>query len=103
MESIETLIPDNEGNHLVVVLSFYDNIEKLDTFQIPQEFIELDIADISINKIDLEKPLHLRAFNKMCQWLIDQFIIFPNSVFSFICSTDSLDTNHSDIASEQYR
>ncbi len=103
MESIETLIPDNEGNHLVVVLCFYDNIEKLDTFQIPQEFIELDIADISINKINLEKPLHLRAFNKMCQWLIDQFIIFPNSVFSFICSTDSLDTNHSDIASEQYR
>lgn len=24
MDPIETLIPDNEGNHLVVVLSFYD-------------------------------------------------------------------------------
>lgn len=24
MESVETLIPDNEGNHLVVVLNFYE-------------------------------------------------------------------------------
>lgn len=31
MESIETLIPDNEGNHLVVVLSFYDDGEKSGT------------------------------------------------------------------------
>ncbi len=103
MESVETLIPDNEGNHLVVVLSFYDNNEKTDSFQIPQEFAGLDIADISIRKIDLNKPLSLRAFNRMCQWLIEQFTIFSNSVFSFICSTDSLETNHSEINSEQYR
>lgn len=25
MEPIETLIPDNEGNHLVVVLTFYED------------------------------------------------------------------------------
>lgn len=35
MESIETLIPDNEGNHLVVVLTFYDNSQKTDTFRYP--------------------------------------------------------------------
>lgn len=28
MEPIETLIPDNEGNHLVVVLTFYGNVAK---------------------------------------------------------------------------
>ena len=36
MESIETIIPDNEGNHLVIVLSFYDDNDKTGTFQIPQ-------------------------------------------------------------------
>ena len=37
MESVETLIPDNEGNHLVVVLNFYEDSQKADTFQIPPE------------------------------------------------------------------
>lgn len=46
MESIETLIPDNEGNHLVVILYFYDDRDKADTFQIPSEFMGLSIADI---------------------------------------------------------
>ncbi len=103
MESIETLVPDNEGNYLVVVLSFYDKNDKSNTFQIPEEFEELDIADISIAKIDLSKPLHLRAFHGMCRWLIEQFMIFPNAVFSFICSTDPLDTNHPEIEPQKYR
>ncbi|MBD5321944.1 MAG: hypothetical protein HDS01_04120 [Bacteroides sp.] len=103
MESVETLIPDNEGNHLVVVLSFYENSQKTDTFQIPDEFINLEIADISIEKLDPDNPLGLSAFYKMCQWLIEQLILFPNAVFSFICSTDPLETNHKDITPEQYR
>ncbi|MCM1519029.1 MAG: hypothetical protein NC117_10345 [Pseudoflavonifractor sp.] len=103
MESIETLIPDNEGNHLVVALSFYDDNDKADTFQIPEEFAELDIADISIAKMGLDKPLSLRAFFSMCHWLIEQLTIFPNAVFSFICSTDPLDTNHPSISPEEYR
>lgn len=103
MESVETLIPDNEGNHLVVVLNFYEDSQKSDTFQIPPEFTELDIADISIEKLNLDQPLGLRAFYKMCQWLIEQFLQFPNAVFSFICSTDPLETNHNKIAPEQYR
>lgn len=103
MDSIEILIPDNEGNHLVVVLSFYDDNDKTGTFQIPAEFAELDIADISINKLNLNRPLGLPALFRMCQWLIDQFLMFPNAVFTFICSTDLLDTHHPDIASEQYR
>lgn len=39
MESVETLIPDNEGNHLVVALNFYEDSQKADTFQLPREFI----------------------------------------------------------------
>lgn len=103
MESVEILIPDNEGNHLVVVLNFYEDNQKTCTFQIPPEFTELEIADIAIEKLDLYQPLGLRAFYKMCQWLIEQFVHFPNAVFSFICSTDPLDTNHRSLAPEQYR
>ncbi len=76
MESVETLIPDNEGNHLVVVLNFYEDSQKTGTFQIPSEFTGLDIADISIEKLNLDRPLGLRAFHKMCQWLIEQFMQF---------------------------
>lgn len=103
MESIETIIPDNEGNHLVVVLSFYEDNDKIGTFQIPKEFAELDIVDIAIKKLYLDAPLNLCAFFKMCYWLIEQISIFPHAVFSFICSTEELETHHSDIASEQYR
>ena len=39
----------------------------------------------------------------MCQWLIEQLLLFPNAVFTFICSTDPLKTNHSKLAPEQYR
>lgn len=103
MESVETLIPDNEGIHLVVVLNFYADSQKTDTFQIPSEFTELEIADIAIEKLYLDRALGLRAFYKMCQWLIEQFVQFPNAVFSFICSTDPLETNHRSIAPELYR
>ena len=103
MESVETLIPDNEGNHLVVVLSFYEDNQKIDTFQIPSEFSNLEIADIAIEKLYIDAPLGIRAFNQMCWWLIEQFIQFPNAIFSFICSTDPLKTNHKKISPELYR
>ena len=103
MESIETLIPDNEGNHLVVVLSFYEENQKIGTFQIPCEYVGVEIADISIEKLYIDHSIGIRAFYKMCQWLIEQFEQFPNSVFSFICSTDPLATNHDRISPEYYR
>lgn len=103
MNQIENLIPDNEGNHLVIVLNFYDEIQKNNVFQIPSEFSKFDIVDISINKLFLDKPLHLRAFFKLCQWLIEQFNIYHNAVFSFICSTDHLLTHHQYINPEYYR
>lgn len=103
MESIETLIPDNEGNHLVVVLYFYDNQDKIYSFQIPAEYLGLDIIDINIRKLNLDKPLGTEAFFKMCQWLINQLSVFPNAVFSFICSTDALVTHHEDLHPSMYR
>lgn len=103
MEAVETLIPDNEGNHLVVVLSFYEKDQKIDTFKIPVEFVNLEIADISIQKLDLNKPLGLRAHYKLCEWLMEQFLQFPNTVFSYICSTDPLATNHHTLPPSLYR
>ena len=103
MEPLETLISDNEGNHLVVVLSFYEEDQKTDTFRIPIEFTNLEIADISIQKLYLNKSLGLRAFYKLCDWMIEQFLQFPNTVFSFICSTDPLITNHHTITPSLYR
>ena len=103
METVETLIPDNEGNHLVVALYFYDNQDKVSTFHIPDEYLELDIIDINIRKLDLNKPLGTGALFKMCQWLIDQLSVYPNAVFSFICSTEDLNTNHDHLQPEMYR
>ena len=39
----------------------------------------------------------------MCQWLIDQFEKLPNSIFTFICSTEEIKTNHPNLSSVQYR
>ena len=81
MEAIENIIPDNWGNHLVVALSFYDEVMKAHTFHIPEEYEGLDIADISISKINLDVPLNIRAFFRMCDWLLEQFISSPKTVF----------------------
>ena len=82
---------------------FYDYNDKTSTFQIPQEFAELDIADININKLALDKPVKLGALFKMCNWLLEQFLLYPNAVFSFICSTDPLENHHDNLQPEQYR
>ena len=103
MEAIENIIPDDWGNHLVVALSFYDEVMKAHTFHIPEEYEGLDIADISISKINLDVPLNIRAFFRMCDWLLEQFISSPKTVFSFICSTDPLDNHHPGIRPELYR
>ncbi len=40
MRNIERLIADNEGNHLVVALDFYDEEYKIKTLCLPEEFSE---------------------------------------------------------------
>lgn len=99
---IEELIPDNEGNYLLVALDFYDLYYKLNVLRIPEEFSDIEIADISINKIDLDAPLHHRALFKMCDWLLSQFNRI-DGVFTFICSIDDLKTNHGDVLPQEYR
>lgn len=103
METIETIIPDTKGNHLVVVLTFYDNSYKENTLLVSSDIYDIDIADISIEKLDLDKPLHFSALYSLSSWLLDQFAMFPNAVFTFICSTDPLNTNHTNIFPEEYR
>lgn len=104
MDTIETLIPDNMGNHLVVVLYFYDDGDKLNSFKIPEDFAaQIDIADININKLDLDEPLGIASFHIMCEWLMEQFLMFPNAIFSFICATDPIVMRHCGLRPEEYR
>lgn len=103
MITIENLISDNKDNHLVVVISFYDNIDKTNIFQIPEEFKNIEIADINIRKLDLNIPIGLSAFLQLSNWILKQFLLFPNAIFTYICSTQTLHTRHSDIPSEKFR
>ncbi len=103
MDSVEILIPDKEGNHLVVVLAFYDKYDKTVTFRIPAEFEDVEIADISIEKLDSTAPLSICSFYSMCAWLQEQFFQYPNAIFTFICSTDPLSSRHSHIEPEKVR
>ena len=103
MGNTENIFSDNRGNQLMVALYFYDKYEKINTLKIPEEYADIEIADISIEKIELDKPLHYGAFAAMNRWLFEQFELHPNAIFSFICSLDALDTNHQNMPPEQYR
>ena len=58
MGNTENIFSDNRGNQLMVALYFYDKYEKINTLKIPEEYADIEIADISIEKIELDKPLH---------------------------------------------
>lgn len=92
MDSIENTFSDNEGNHLMVALDFCDNDYKQDSLNIPTEYSDVEIVDISIEKVYLEKPINPIVFFQMSSWLLEQFEIHDNAVFTFICSTDELPT-----------
>lgn len=97
MESIENIFSDNKGNQLMVALYFYDKDEKINTLNIPEEYADIEIADINIEKVELGEPLHYGAFVAMNKWLFKQFELHSDAIFSFICSLDELDTNHKNI------
>lgn len=103
MRNIERLIPDNEGNHLVVALDFYDEEYKIKTLCLPEEFSDIEIADISIGKLNLEMPLGMHAFSEMVEWLIFQFDNHQNAIFTFIWSIDPMENNHKGLPPEEYR
>lgn len=103
MKSIENIFSDNQGNQLMVALYFYDDNEKINTLKIPAEYVDIEIADINIEKMELDQPLCYAALSAMNRWLFDQFKSHPNAIFSFICSLDELNNNHENMPPEQYR
>ncbi len=103
MEQIEAQFSDNEGNHLMVALDFYDKDCMQTTFCIPPEFSDIDIVDISITKLFLDQPIKPVAFFKMSSWLLEQFEKLNGVVFTYICSTDELFTNHKGVEPQFYR
>lgn len=87
----------------MVALDFCDNQYKHDSLLIQEEFFDIDIIDINIEKVYLDKPINPAAFFKMCKWLLEQFDIFENAVFTYVCSIDDIDCNHKDIEPQLYR
>ncbi|MDE6484909.1 MAG: hypothetical protein K2L14_05915 [Duncaniella sp.] len=103
MESVEKIFSDKEGNHLLVALYFYDVDYKHDILRIPEEYDELEIADIVITKANVEAPINHGVFFRMSSWLLERFFQQTNSIFTFVCSTDELDTNHPELLPQTYR
>lgn len=100
---IEHIFSDNEGNHLMVALDFYEESYKQEVLQIPAGYSNIEIVDISIEKTDLDRPIHPSVFFRMSSWILEQFSNYPNAIFCFICSTDELDNNHQDMQPQMYR
>ena len=104
MKSIENTFSDNEGNHLMVALDFYDDSYKHDTLNIPEEYADIDIVDINIEKVFLDKPINPVVFFKMSAWLLQQYESHSNAVFSFICSTDEIpNSDHRGMTPQMWR
>lgn len=105
MESIEKhlLVPQKGSNHLSVAFCYCDDDYKRDTLYIPEEYADIEIIDINIEKVIDGKPVHHSTLFRMSSWLLQQFEEHDNAVFTFICSTDDLFTNHPDILPQTYR
>ncbi len=103
MDPIKQTFSDNEGNHLLVALYFCDDEYKLESLHIPKEFSNVDIVDIDITKALVDRPIHYNVFFRMSRWLMKQFIMHKDAIFTFICSTDELITNHKGLLPQNYR
>ncbi|MDE6265700.1 MAG: hypothetical protein K2M11_11245 [Paramuribaculum sp.] len=103
MKSIEKTFSDNEGNHLLVALYFCDDNYKRDSLHIPSEYSDVGVVDIDITKAYVDKPIHPAVFFKMSSWLLQQFTELEDTIFTFICSTDELATNHKGLLPQSYR
>ena len=102
MEHIEQIFSDNEGNHLLVALYFCDDEYKLESLHIPEEYSQIKIIDINISKA-YDRPIHFSVFRRMSSWLLKEFERREDSIFTFICSTDHLNTNHPEILPQEFR
>lgn len=103
MKSIDKIFSDKEGNHLLVALCFCDDDYKQNSLHIPEEYAEINIVDINITKAYVEKPIHFSVFFNMSSWLLHEFEMQDDAVFTFICSTDELTINHPDFLPQEFR
>jgi len=103
MESIEQRFSDKEGNHLLVALYFCDDDYKRNSLHIPEEYADIKVIDISITKVYVERPIHFSVFFKMSSWLLQEFERHEDAVYTFICSTEELDTNHPNFLPQEFR
>jgi hypothetical protein len=93
MDSIEQRFNDTMGNPLMVALNFLDKDYKIKELQIPEEFSNIEIADIDITKKYTDRPISPATLFRMSEWLLDQFNK-SDAIFTYICSYDELETNH---------
>ncbi len=103
MKSIEQTFSDKKGNHLLVALCFCDDNYKRDSLHIPEEYLDVNVVDISITKAFIDTPIHFSVFFRMSSWLLEEFNNQENAIFTFICSTDELDNNHPDFLPQEFR
>lgn len=103
MKSIEHEFSDKEGNHLLVALCFCDEDYKRNSLHIPEEYADIEVIDISIAKVYVEKPIHFSVFFKMSSWLLQEFEKHEDIIYTFICSTEELDTNHPTFLPQEFR
>ena len=87
----------------MVALDFCDDQYKLLALNIPEEFANVEICEISIEKYYLDKGIHFSAFFKMGTWLLEQFNLHPNAIFTYVCALGDLQTNHSAYRPQFYR
>ena len=103
MDPIKHTFSDKEGNHLLVALYFCDEEYKRDSLHIPEEYWCIKVIDISITKAEVERPIHFSAFFKMSSWLLQEFEKHDDAIFTFICSTEELKTNHPTFLPQEFR
>ena len=103
MESIEQKFSDREGNHLLVALYFCDDDYKRNSLFIPAEYSDIKVVDINITKAYIDKPIHFSVFFQMSRWLLEMFEQTGDVIYTFICSTEELSTNHPDFLPQEFR
>lgn len=70
----------------MVALDFCDDQYKLLALNIPEDFVDIEIYEISIEKYYLDRGIHFSVFFKMGAWLEEQFNLHPNAIFTYVCA-----------------
>jgi hypothetical protein len=104
MQEITYRIPDKKGNQLLVALLAYDNQEKINELQIPEEFADVDIIEVSITKEYVDQPIEPVVFLRLTTLLLREFNKRHNAVFFYQVSfEENLQQHHSNLRDVDYR